>query len=86
MKYNAFVPNTYPHLTLEDVNKLAKLDWLAMGIYQYLIIHGAKSVEELAQNSPTTPYTEIRKALCKLILLSLVVEEAEVAEVPGGAA
>lgn len=69
-------------LTLDEINKLAKLNWLAMGIYQYLTLHGPKSVLELGHESPTTPFAVISKGLQELIDLGLVAEvvEAEVAE------
>lgn len=61
-------------MTHDDIDKLAKLSWIAMGIYQYLLLDGAKSVAELGSRSPKTPYAAISDALDELIAVGLVAE------------
>lgn len=48
-----------------------------MGIYQYLIRHGAKSPLDLVAASPSTPMELVCDALEELIALELVKKGAE---------
>lgn len=84
MKYEAVsAKHLNGTLTLDEIERLAKLSWLAMGIYQYLVLHGTKSIAELGYESPTTSHAEISKGLEQLAELGLI---KKAAEVQGGAA
>lgn len=76
-QYRALSPNKSSLLTHEDIDKLAKLSWMAMGIYQYLLLNGASSPIELSHKSPKTLYLAISDALDELIKLGLIAEVAE---------
>lgn len=81
-KFKALAPCKSSLMTHEDIDKLAGLSWLAMGIYQYLLLSGEKSVLDLGNNSPSTSYVVISAGLQELIDSGLI---EEVAEVKGGA-
>lgn len=81
-KFKALSPNKSSLLTHKDVDRLAVLSWLAMGIYQYLLLHGTHSIAELGHKSPNTSFAAISKGLQELVDLGLI---EEVAEVQGGA-
>lgn len=81
-KFKAVSPNKSSIFTREEIDKLAVLSWLAMGIYQYLLLHGTQSVAELGLKSRFTPYAVISTGLRELIDVGLI---EEVAEVQGGA-
>jgi hypothetical protein len=73
-QYKALSPKISSLMTHDDIDKLAKLSWIAMGIYQYLLLDGAKSVADLGHQSPKTPYAAISDALDELITVGLVAE------------
>lgn len=81
-KFKALSPNKSSLLTHDEIDKLAALSWLAMGIYQYLLLHGTQSVAGLGQKSPNTSFAAISRGLQELIDSELI---EEVAEVQGGA-
>lgn len=82
-RFRALSPNKSSLLSHEDIDKLAALSWLSMGIYQYLLLHGTQSVAGLGQKSPNTSFAAISKGLQELIDSGLI---EEVAVVQGGAA
>lgn len=79
-QYKAVSPNKSSLLTHEDIDKLAKLSWMAMGIYQHLLLNGgSESIVQLGDKSPNTPYAAISAALDELIQLGLIETAGEVA-------
>lgn len=77
MKYIAATLDINGMCSIEEITKLAKVSWVAMGIYQYLIRHGAKSPLDLVAASPSTPMELVCDALEELIALELVKGGAE---------
>lgn len=73
-QYKAVLLNKSSGFDDETVDELAKLSWLAMGLYQYLLLHGNHSIVQLGLNSPGTPYAQISKGLQELVELGLVQE------------
>lgn len=73
-RYKALSPRKASLLSHEDIDRLAKLSWMAMGIYQYLLLNGVNSVAELGAKSPNTSYAAISNALDELIQLDLIAE------------
>lgn len=83
-RYKATSPSKSSLLTHDDIDKLAKLSWMAMGIYQHLLLNGTgESVFQLGEKSPKTPYAAISAALDELIHLGLVTAEEAAEEVRG---
>lgn len=77
---------TEPNLiSSSSIHKFQVLSFLALGILIHLRWYGAKTLEQLSEIGTETRYSDIRFALDQLIKLQLV-EELELAEVPGGAA
>ena len=79
-KFKALSPNKSSLFTHEEIDRLAKLSWLAMGIYQYLLLHGTRSVAELGLKSQFTPYAVISTGLRELIDLGLIEEDTTAVE------
>ena len=68
-KFKAVSPNKSSIFTREEIDKLAVLSWLAMGIYQYLLLHGTQSVAELGLKSRFTPYAVISAPSSRILIL-----------------
>lgn len=74
---NNYVESQYKALAnfSGSYRELAKLSWLAIGIYLYLVYNSPATIEQLGKHSPSTPYAQISNALDELIALGLVAEE-----------
>lgn len=85
-QYKALSLNKSGALNHENLDKIAKLSWLAMGIYQYLLLHGSQSITQLGHRSPTTPFAVISSGLHELIEQEFIIEVVDGELVQGGAA
>lgn len=84
-QYKALSPNKSSGLNHDDIDKLAKLSWLAMGIYQYLLLHGNQSIVQLGRQSPNTPFMAICGGIDELVTLGFVEEVVGVEAINEGA-